>query len=164
LDEVRDGDKVKHTWLWTTISESARPYDFDGFRVFIWSLRRHRYETAYIERNLRGYFPVKLEQVQYGTPAKNRRGQTNSNLYPGFSVCVQKKDGNRYRRSYAFLTTVVRFVGEKPCEVQPIENPRMPANVVVASAEPPETGNSVPSLFDRFKERLGDLRKRWFGR
>jgi len=164
LGEVRDEDKVKHTWLWTTSSESARPYDFDSFRVFIWSLRRHRYETAYIERNLRGYLPVKLENVQYGTPSKNRKGETASNTYPGFSVCVQKKDGNRYRRSFAFLTNIVRFVGERPCDVPAIENPQLPADTVVASAGQPESGNPAQSFFDRFKGRLGDLRKRWFGR
>ncbi len=57
LGEVRDGDLVKHDWLWTTIAKGLEPYEFDSFRVFVWSLRRHRYETAAIERGLKGYFP-----------------------------------------------------------------------------------------------------------
>ena len=52
LSDVRDGDAVKHNWLWTTIASGDHPYDFDSFRVFTWSLRRHRYETAYIQRNV----------------------------------------------------------------------------------------------------------------
>jgi hypothetical protein len=164
LGDLQDGDKVKHNWLWTTIGQSAASYDFDSFRVFIWSLRRHRYETAYIERNLKGYFPVKLEQVQYGTPAKTRSGQTASNVYPGFSLCLEKKDGGRYRRSYAFLTNIVRFAGEKPCDVAAIENPQVSLDAFVASAEQKEAGNAKRSLFDRFKGRVVDLRKRWFGR
>jgi len=55
LADVKDGDQTKHFWLWTTINRGALPYEFDSFRVFVWSMRRHRYETAYIERNVRGY-------------------------------------------------------------------------------------------------------------
>jgi hypothetical protein len=36
------------------------PYDFDQVRIFTWNLRKHRYETAYRQRNLQGYLPVKV--------------------------------------------------------------------------------------------------------
>src|ERR1039458_2667330 len=42
LGEVRDGDQTRHEWLWTTSQGGAQAYDFDSFRVFVWSLRRHR--------------------------------------------------------------------------------------------------------------------------
>jgi hypothetical protein len=163
LSDVQDEDKVKHHWLWTTIGVSSASYDFDSFRVFIWNVRRHRYETAYIERKVRGYFPVKLEKVTYGTPVKTRTGEAASNVYPGFSVCVEKKDGGRYRRSFAFMVNIVRFAGEKPCEVEAIENPKIPVESYVASVEQQQQESSKRSLLDRFKGRVSDWRKRWFG-
>src|SRR5207249_9210781 len=111
LGEVRDGDLKKPIWLWTTVG--GRPgWDFESFRVFIWSLRHHRYETAHIERNLKGYFPVLTDPV----PAPKSSG---GERVPGFSIIVEKKDGLRYRRSFAFVGNMVRFSGEERVENPP---------------------------------------------
>lgn len=150
LGEARDGDQKKNTWLWTTIGEGVQPYDFDSFRVFVWSQRRHHYETAHIERNLKGYAPVLFKDVEFSTKGEAAK-------YPGFSICVQKKDGQRYRREYALLTGVVRFAGERPCEApQPPETVKAPSPLPVAapSQQQPET------FTQRFKKRL----RGWFGR
>ena len=72
LGNLRDGDQTKNIWLWTTIGGGSHPYDFDNFRVFIWSLRHHRYETSYIERNLIGFEPVTLENVTFAGRAVSR--------------------------------------------------------------------------------------------
>jgi len=40
--------------------KSGLPFDFDQIRVFIWNLKKHRYETSFRERNIMGYLPVKL--------------------------------------------------------------------------------------------------------
>jgi hypothetical protein len=139
---VRDDDEVKKIWLWTTIEQSLQPYDFDSYRVFVWSLRHHRYETAYIQRRVTGYFPVLVEP-------------------PGFSVCVNATGGRRVRRIYSLNGTAVRAAGEKPCQAQTIE--KLPADAhstLTAGEQEPET----PSLYARVKGRLRSLRKRLFNR
>ena len=161
LGSVRDGDQQKDTWLWTTVGDGARPYDFDGFRVFTWSVHRHRYETEYIERNLIGYSPVEIQPVRFsGNKGKNAPA---GDEYAGFSVCIEKKDGQRYRRQYAVLNTLVRFAGEQPCEVPPpvdFGNPNsaLPA-VPAATAQPPKEGFS-----QRVRKRLKALTGGWLGR
>src|SRR5579859_982871 len=103
LGETHDGKLVKPTWLWTTVEQGLQPYDFDSFRVFVWSLRHHRYETGHIERNLKGFFPVLTHPVAL---PKAKSGATK---VPGFSIIIEKKDGLRYRRSYAFVENRVRL-------------------------------------------------------
>ena len=105
LGQVRDGGAVKHNWLWTTISKGLQPYQFDSFRYFVWSLRHHRYETAYIEKNLKGYYPVELHSVRV---TSGKRAET----MPGFSLIVEEKDGLRYRRTYIYQTYVVRLASK----------------------------------------------------
>lgn len=107
LGQVRDGDQIKHNWLWTTISRGLQPHQFDSFRYFVWSLRHHRYETAYIERNLKGYYPVTVHPVEV---TAGRRPRTIN----GFSIIVEDADGVRYRRTYTYENYVVRLVGKTP--------------------------------------------------
>jgi hypothetical protein len=130
LGKVVDGDRVKDIWLWTT-SSANQPYDFDGYRVFVWSLRHHRYETALIQRRLQGYFPTVVDSAA-GT----------------FSVCIAKEDGQRYRRQYQIVDRTVKFAGEKPCETS------QPAPNTISAQKPEEEGT-----LDKLKGKLKSIIK-----
>jgi SH3-like domain-containing protein len=158
IGNVQDGSQSKPTWLWTTASSAVDPsYDFDSFRVFIWSLRHHRYETAHIELHLKGYLPVLLDSVEASAGGKGK-GDTAKARYPGFSVCILRKDGQRTRREYAFANERIRFVGEQPCEAAP------PPVTIQASAPLPDGSKSTAaqpkeSVWARMKRRWHSMFK-----
>jgi hypothetical protein len=155
LGQTRDGDELKNDWLWTTAA-GGEPYDFDSFRVFVWSLRRHRYETARIERDLKGYLPVRLSEVEL--PAGPRRERTEGR-YPAFAVCVEKAGGQRRWREYAFLDPAVRFLREEPCEPAP---PLLSPAPAPPAAPPPPAQRET--LAQRGRRWLRSLVPRWFSR
>ncbi len=62
----------------TNAFKDGLPYDFDQVRVFTWNVKKHRYETAYRQRNIEGYLPVKVSEN------KNAQGQP----VPAFSITV----------------------------------------------------------------------------
>jgi hypothetical protein len=139
------------------MSAGTATYDFDSFRVFTWNPRRRRYETAHIERNIRGYAPVVVGSVSTPAVARGRTGAESTS--PGFSICMEHKDGQRYRREYAFLTTIVRYSGERPCEAAPSATQKPPgaAPLPVALNAPPA---APPSLWQRLKSRVKSLTSR----
>jgi len=145
LGDVRDHEIVKHNWLWTTSTTGQQPYEFDSFRVFVWSAKHHHYETAFIERNVKGYYPVEA-QVLPGQDANN------------FSVVLEDKDGKLYRRTYAFSGYHVRMISRTP--YQPL-----PALPEVRPAQNPDTV-PVPAPVDPrgWRQTLRNWWKRWFRR
>jgi uncharacterized protein YgiM (DUF1202 family) len=149
LGETQDGEEKKKIWLWTTTTDSRQSWDFDSFRVFTWSLRRHRYETAHIERNVKGYAPVLLKDVDHTV---NRESVKS----PGFSVCLEKKDGQRVRREFVLMGNTVRFASEQPCEAPPPPlELNLPALLPVA-AEPVPVKS--PGVWEGLKRRWATWR------
>jgi hypothetical protein len=108
LDEVADADKKIPEYL-VLLSEpkDGMPFDYNQVRVFTWNVKRHRYETAYRERKLEGFFPVTVNQESF-----DKEG-----TLPVFLLNVRGQDGNLMQRKYKLNTPIVRRVlapGEAP--------------------------------------------------
>jgi hypothetical protein len=146
LGEVRDNEhnETRQNWLWTTASFNQRPYEFDSFRVFVWSVKRHHYETAYIERNVKGYYPVETVSL----PGQEEKG---------FSLVLEDTNGQIYKRTYGFGGYRVHLISKVPYQ------PSAPLPDVRASTSfsPPAPPEQAPA---RWADRFRSWRQRWLGR
>jgi hypothetical protein len=102
LNTVEDSEKGKQAQYLVLFSEpkDGLPYDFDQARVFSWNLKRHRYETAYRERNIVGSFPVKVTNEEFGAEG----------VMPVFYIRKKNEDGTVTERRYRLIGNIVRQV------------------------------------------------------
>ena len=99
LDGVPDeGKNVPEYLVLLTEPKDGMPYDFDQIRVFTWNTRKHRYETAYRERNLNGFLPVTLGQQDF---------EKEGNLRT-FTLHVKDDNGKDRQQLYKFNPPIVR--------------------------------------------------------
>ena len=143
IGDVQDGDQVKRNWLWATASSGLNPGEFDGLRVFVWSKSRHRYETAFIERNLTGFYPLQLAEIPGGKEK-------------GFSLLAQDKDGTLYRRTYGFSGYHVRLISKTPARRPEEASAAADMLMTDAGAHTPEMGG--------WWRKLSAWPRRWFSR
>jgi len=101
LNEVQEDDQKFAQYL-VLMSEprDGLPYDFDQLRVFTRNTRKHRYETAYRERNLVGFFPVKIATENF-----DKEG-----ALPTFTLRLQTDTGQIVDRKYKLNSPIVRRV------------------------------------------------------
>ena len=59
-------------------------YDFDQVRVFTWSVKKHRYETGFRDKNIQGYLPVTMTMA----PDPYGKSPTAATSEPTFSYKV----------------------------------------------------------------------------
>ena len=107
LDEVQDGATKVPEYLVLFTEKEGLPYDFSQARVFTWNVRKHRYETAYRERELAGVLPVTLGRQEF---------EKEGNLRT-FVLRVKSDDGSVHERTYKFNPPLVHRVlapGEEP--------------------------------------------------
>jgi hypothetical protein len=130
-------------WFWTTRSSAAAPgVDFDGARVFVYNARRNRYETAWFEKRLRGFFPVWA-----GKPGP-------IGLAP-FRFCVEE-GGQLVTREYAFQGERPRLTARKPAgKPVPLYTPGPRFNDPGGDSEEPE---SPQGLWNRFTAWISSFR------
>ncbi len=120
LGHFEDGHSIKNDWLWTTIAKGLEPYEFDSFRVFVFSRKHHRYETAYIERKVVGHYPVEVD---------------NSGAVPKFSLILEGDGGRLFRKTYTFEGYRVRMVAKQPYQApRPAEPQRQSATIAPQQA------------------------------
>jgi hypothetical protein len=101
LNTVPDeGRKVPQYLLMLTETKDGLPFDYNQIRVFSWNLKRHRYETAYRERNLDGYFPVTVSTQDFG----------KEGVLPTFTLRVKDSQGKLLVREYRMIGPIVRRV------------------------------------------------------
>ena len=139
LGAVDDGGTMKNNWLWTTILKGSEPYEYDSFRVFVWSRRHHRYETAYIQRGVTGHYPVSVK---------------TAGPDPSFALVLEGDDGALYRKTYVFNGYRVNLVNTEPYQ------PGSPENANPATAgqkDAPKPGSA--SWYTTLKQRISHLFK-----
>jgi hypothetical protein len=81
-----------------TEPKDGLPFDYNQVRVFTWNVRKHRYETAYRERNLEGVLPVTLGQQDFGKEGNLRT----------FTLHLKDDDGKERQQVYKFNPPIVR--------------------------------------------------------
>jgi hypothetical protein len=142
LGEAKDGGESKPHWLWATTASRMAEFQFDSFRVFAYNLRKHRYETVFWEKNVRGYYPIKLETLQ----VVDHQQQASIR---GFHVIVADADGARWKRTYGFQNGRVRFLKREPAA-----KPQTAAAGAIVSSSLPPLPPPAPSLVNQVKELL----------
>src|SRR5579871_3283673 len=102
LNRVPDPSGEKPQFLVAgTKGPEGQACDFTTLRVYTWNARKTRYETAFIENNLCGALPIRVD--------------TNASGQPEFKF--HTRDGDKGERAYRLIQTVVRRIrepGEEP--------------------------------------------------
>lgn len=141
LNQVTDaelGKQVPQYLVLAVENKDGLPYDFDQLRVFTWNVHRHRYETAYRERNLFGTLPA-----QVGHEVFDKEGDL-----PTFTVRVQDETtGQLIEKKYKMNGPIVRRV------LPPGEQPEKPA--VVPSSASSRHARPKPHASSRHHHRRG---------
>lgn len=101
LNLVQDaGKKVPQYLVLLTEPHDGLPWDYSQARIFTWNLKRHRYETAYRERNLNGVFPVRVGSEDFG----------KDGVLPVFALRVRRDNGDTADKKYRLIGPIVRRV------------------------------------------------------
>jgi SH3-like domain-containing protein len=90
-----------------TEPKDGLPFDYNQVRLFSWNLKKHRYETAYRDRNIFGFLPVSIGQENF-----DKFGNQ-----PTFTLRVRDEQGQTIQQKYRLEGVMVKRVlapGEQP--------------------------------------------------
>lgn len=95
-----DGKPVPQYLVLLNEPKDGLAYDYNQIRVFTRNRPKHRYETAYRERNLEGYLPVKVGHQDFG-----KEGDL-----PTFTIREKDDNGQMVDLTYKLNGPIVRRV------------------------------------------------------
>jgi len=116
IAQYAEGQRIIGYFVLNTVEEEGKPqaqylvllnepkdglaYDYNQIRVFTRNRARHRYETAYRERNMEGYLPVRVGHQDFG-----KEGDL-----PTFTIRKMNDDGKIVDVTYKMNGPIVRRV------------------------------------------------------
>jgi hypothetical protein len=90
--------------------KAGLPFDFDQVRVFTWSLKRHRYETAFRLHPIQGYLPVRVTNPAGGAPVFNFQIANGGNVTTDAATGISRPASQR-TITYMLTDTQVKRTG-----------------------------------------------------
>jgi len=110
LTSIHDSElnkDVPYYLVLLTEPKDGMPFDYNQIRVFSWNNRKHRYETAYRQRNVFGLLPVSVGKETF----------ENLGEQPTFTLRVQDDSGSSAEQRYRLDGVIVKRLfapGETP--------------------------------------------------